>query len=124
PRIRFDRLSGRWFISMIDVPGIAGVLPNHILLAVSDGSVVTSSNSWTLFSFQQDLVSPTGDSGNFADYPTLGIDANALYIGVNIFGTRGLGSFSGTTVFVVRKSSMLSGGPIFVTALRNLITKV
>jgi Putative Ig domain len=123
PRIRFDRLSGRWFISMADVPG-GGTLPNHILLAVSDGSVITSSNSWTLYSFQQDLVSPTGDSGSFADYPTLGIDANALYIGVNIFGTRGLGSFSDTTVFVIRKSSLLSGGPIVVTALRNLITKV
>jgi hypothetical protein len=122
PRIRFDRLSGRWFISMADVPG-GGSLPNHILLAVSDGSVVTSSNSWTLYAFQQDLVSPTGDSGSFADYPTLGIDANALYIGVNIFGTRGLGSFSGTTVFVVRKSSLTSGGPIVVTALRNLIGK-
>jgi hypothetical protein len=124
PRIRFDRLSGRWFISMTDVPGLAGSLPNQILLAVSDGSVITSSNSWTLFAFQHDLVSPAGDSGSFADYPTLGIDANALYIGVNIFGTRGLGSFSGTTVFVVRKSSMLSGGPIVVTAMRNLISKV
>jgi hypothetical protein len=123
PRIRFDRLSGRWSISMADVPG-GGTLPNHILLAVSDGSVITSSNSWTLYSFQQDLVSPTGDSGNFADYPTLGIDANALYIGVNIFGTRGLGSFSDTTVFVIRKSSLLSGGPIVVTAFRNLINKV
>jgi hypothetical protein len=123
PRIRFDRLSGRWFISMIDVPG-GGSLPNHILLAVSDGSVVTSSNSWTLYAFQQDLASPAGDSGKFADYPTLGIDANALYIGVNIFGTRGLGSFSDTTVFVIRKSSLLSGGPLVVTAFRNLVGKV
>jgi hypothetical protein len=124
PRIRFDRLSGRWFISMIDVPGFVGTLPNHILLAVSAGPIITSNTSWTLYSFQQDLVSPTGDSGSFADYPTLGIDANALYIGVNIFGTRGLGSFSDTTVFVVRKSSVLSGGPIVVTAFRNLINKV
>jgi hypothetical protein len=124
PRIRFDRLSRRWFISMIDVPGLAGALPNHILLAVSDSDVITSSNSWTLFSFRQDLVSPTGDSGSFADYPTLGIDANALYIGVNIFGTRGLGSFSDTTVFVIRKSSVLTGGPMVVTAFRNLVNKV
>jgi hypothetical protein len=123
PRIRFDRLSGRWFISMADVPGFVGSLPNHILLAVSDGSIITPSSSWTLFAFQQDLVSPAGDTGSFADYPTLGIDANALYIGVNIFGTRGLGSFSDTAVFVVRKSSLLSGGPIVVTAFRNLITK-
>lgn len=124
PRIRFDRLSGRWFISMIDVPGFSGTLPNHILLAVSAGAVITSNSSWTLYSFQQDLVSPAGDSGSFADYPTLGIDANAIYIGVNIFATRGLGSFSDTTVFVIRKSSVLSGGPIVVTAFRNLINKV
>ncbi len=124
PRIRYDRVSGRWFVIMIDVPGKAGVLPNRIMIAVSSGSVITANTTWTFFQFQHDLVSSTGDSGKFADYPTLGIDANALYIGVNIFGTRGLGSFSDTTLFVVRKNSILGVGPIVVTAFRNLIQKV
>jgi hypothetical protein len=93
-----------------------GSLPNHILIAVSSTNIVTPSTVWTFFSFQQDQVSPTGDTGKFADYPTLGIDANALYMGVNIFGTRGLGSFSSTTAFVIRKSSILGPGPIVVTA--------
>ena len=124
PRIRYDRLSGRWFVIIIDVPGKAGALPNRVLLAVSSGSIITTNTTWTFFQFQHDLVSPTGDSGKFADYPTLGIDANALYIGVNVFGTRGLGSFSDTTVFVVRKSSILGAGPIVVTAFRNLVQKV
>src|SRR5947207_2447022 len=109
---------------MIDVPGKTGTNPNRVMIAVSDGSIITTNSVWTFFQFQQDLVSPTGDSGKFADYPTLGIDANALYIGVNIFGTRGMGSFSDTSVFVVRKSSVLGAGPIVVTAFRNLITKV
>jgi hypothetical protein len=119
PRIRYDRLSGRWFITMIDVPGKKGRQPNRVMIAVSDSSTVTNSTVWTFFYFEHDLVSPTGDTGDFADYPTLGIDANALYIGVNIFTS--FGSFSNTTVFVVRKSSVLGAGPIVVTAFRDLI---
>src|SRR5207249_5927192 len=85
PRIRYDRLSGRWFITIIDVPGRSGTLPNRVLLAVGDGPIITPVTVWSFFFFRHDTVSPTGDSGNFADYPTLGVDANALYIGVNIF---------------------------------------
>ncbi|MGI8965264.1 MAG: hypothetical protein ACR2H1_04150 [Limisphaerales bacterium] len=123
PRIRYDRLSQRWFIIMIDVPGGAGGLPNRVLLAVSDGKIISGSSIWTYFYFQQDLVSPIGDTGNFADYPTLGIDANALYIGVNIFSGRN-GAFRNTTGFVVRKNSLLGSGPIVVTAFRKLIKTV
>jgi len=118
PRIRYDRLSRRWFIIMIDVPGQVGNLPNRVMIAVSDGPIITASTSWTFFFFP-------GDASEFADYPTLGIDANALYIGVNLFGTRGQGSFDNTTGFVVRKSSLLvaTNAPanIFVTAFQGLV---
>jgi len=122
PRIRYDRLSGRWFLIIIDVPGQTGTQPNRILIAVSDSGIITPQTVWTFFQFQHDLPTPTSnkDNGKFADYPTLGIDANALYIGINVFGTRGVGSFSSTTAFVVRKSSLLSGGPIVVTPFRDL----
>ncbi len=122
PRIRYDRLSGRWFIIIIDVPGQAGLLPNRVLIAVSNTSTITGSTVWTFFQFQHDLASPAGDSNKFADYPTLGIDANALYIGVNVFNTTGLGDFYNTTGFVVRKSSILGAGPIVVTAFRKLMS--
>jgi hypothetical protein len=124
PRVRYDRLSRRWFVLIIDVPGSEGTLPNRVLLAVSDSPILTASTVWTFFYFQHDLVAPAGDSGKFADYPTLGIDANALYIGVNVFQSRGQGAFQDTTAFVVRKSSVLGAGPIVVTAFRNLIRKV
>jgi len=125
PRVRYDRLSGRWFVTIIDVPGFSGSVPNRVLLAVSDSSTITAGTVWTYFYFQQDLVSPAGDTGKFADYPTLGIDAQALYIGANIFGSRGNPSaFSNTSVFVVRKDSLLSGGSIVVTAFRDLIRKI
>ena len=113
PRIRYDRLSGRWFITIIDVPGMAGTLSNRVLLAVSDSSFISASSVWSFFHF-------LGDSSKFADYPTLGLDANALYIGVNIFGTRRVGTtFNGTTAFVVRKSSVLGAGPIVEDGARS-----
>lgn len=122
PHIRYDRLSGRWFIVMIDVPYIdvnITTVENRVLVAVSNGSTVVNAASFTLFQFRHDQVSTVGDTGGFADYPTLGIDANALYIGDNVF-SNSTGSFTGCSAFVVRKSSILGAGPIVVTAFRGL----
>ena len=113
PQVKYDRLSGRWFVTMCNVS-----TPDRILIAVSSGSTITNSASFTFFQFQQDLVAPTGNTGQFADYPKTGVDANAVVIGCNMFA----GSFAGTSAWVIRKSSILSGGPIVVTALRNLAT--
>src|SRR5260221_4902965 len=119
PHARYDRLAGRWFITEIDVPEPCEC-SNRILIAVSSGSIITSASSFTLFSFQHDLVGPTPnpDTGGFADYDTLGIDANALYVGVNEFGASG---FLNTTGYVINKASLLSGGPPVVTAFRQLL---
>ena len=105
PRIRYDRLSGRWIVVMIDVPN-GGSAANRILLAVSSGGTITGTASFTFFQFSAVAVG----AGVFADYPTLGIDANALYIGVNMFTSAR--AFAGTSGYVVRKSSILSSGPI------------
>src|SRR5215216_2151644 len=77
PHIRYDRLSQRWMIVIIDVPGGAGAIENRVLLAVSDGPVITASTVWSFFFFNEDAGGP---DDLFADYPTLGVDANALYI--------------------------------------------
>ncbi len=115
PHIRYDRLSQRWFAVIINVASTN----NRVLIAVSSGSTITGTSSFTFFNFQHNLVSPAGDGGKFADYPTLGVDVNALYIGVNNF----LGNnFSSCTGFVVRKSSILGPGPIAATAFRNICT--
>ena len=47
---------------------------------------------------QHDLVgaTPNSDTGAFADYDTLGVDASALYIGVNVFDSSGT-SFLGSS---------------------------
>ena len=113
PRVRFDRLTGRWFVIMIDIPN--SKKNNRVLIAVSGSDTITGSSSFTFYSFQQNSAPPSGDSGLFADYPTLGIDRHALYIGCNMFGSF----FAGTTGFVINKSNLLAG-TLTVTAFRGL----
>ncbi|MFN0084250.1 MAG: proprotein convertase P-domain-containing protein [Blastocatellia bacterium] len=114
PRVRYDRLSGRWFVIIINIASNN----NRVMIAVSNGGQITPATVWSFFFFAQNEVAPGGDNGCFADYPSLGIDAHALYIGVNVFCGR---SFSNTTAFVIRKSSLLGAGPIVASAFRNLI---
>lgn len=120
PRVRYDKLSGKWIVTCIDVDfGVANPVNNRILIAVSSGSTIDGSTTWTFFQFQQNLVSTTGDTNDFADFDTLGIDANALYMGANMFDSTG--SYVSSSVFVIRKSSVTSGGPIVVTAFRDVV---
>lgn len=116
PQVSYDRLTGRWFLSTLNFPASG---PNRILIAVSSSSTITNTSSFTFFQFQHDLVGTTSnaDTDKFADYDTLGVDKNSLYIGVNVFnGTI----FTGSTGFVVNKSDLLSG-TLTVTAFRQLV---
>jgi hypothetical protein len=134
PRIRYDRTTNRWFLIAITVSE-----PNRVLLAMSDASTITTNTHWHFFFFHQALVSPPGNSTCLADYPTLGIDSNGLYIGVNEFCLRGSPnttittheteseadaaniSFSGTTAFVIQKAPLVNSNTLRVFAFRNLI---
>ncbi len=115
PGVRYDRLSQRWFLVAVNL----ATTNNRIMLAVSSGPTITGSSSFTFYQFQLTAGGGPGENNSFCDYPSLGVDAHALYIGCNMFNGNN-GSFSRVTVYVVRKSSVLSGGPIVVTAFRNL----
>ncbi|MFN0131438.1 MAG: immunoglobulin domain-containing protein [Phycisphaerales bacterium] len=112
PQVRFDRLSQRWFVTAITFTE-----PNRIMIAVSSGATITAQSNFSFYFFVQDQVTPAGNAGQLADYASLGIDASALYIGADMFS----GGFVNTSAWVVRKSSVTSGGPIVATAFRNLI---
>src|SRR5450432_3477876 len=122
PRVRYDRVSGRWFVTVINFSD--SLSNNRVLVAVSSSGVISPGTIWTFYYFEHDLDQPSGDTGLFFDYPTLGIDANALVIGGNMYDTTGV--YQGTTVHVVRKSQVLSGagGNLvvggYVVAYRNL----
>jgi hypothetical protein len=112
PQVRYDRTSGRFIATCINVS-----TPNRVLFAVSSGTTITNQSSFTFFFFQQDQVVPVGNTGQFADYPKTGVDASAIYIGANMFSGN---NYVGTTGWVVQKTSVLGSGPIVATAFRGL----
>jgi Secretion system C-terminal sorting domain len=120
PHVRFDRQTSRWFVVAIDLLNTS----NRCVIAVSSGPTVTSSANFTFFSFIFDALLPVPPSpyaGGFFDYPTLGVDANALYIGGRMFNGTGT-AYTGASIFVVRKSSVLGAGPIVTTAFHQIGT--
>ena len=115
PKVRFDRLSGRWFVVALSNAGVR--------IAVSSGAVLTPQSSWTFFSFREDAVPPAGDIGCRGDYTRIGIDAQAVYLAFGMFlqnfSAVCPGNATAATLFVLRKSSLLSGGPLVATAFRG-----
>jgi hypothetical protein len=106
PRVWYDRLSDRWVISCFN----RAESDNRILLAVSDPTItdIDADTMWTFFYFVPSDVNAS-DAGLFADYPTLGVDANAVYISAGMFSGN---SFANTSAFVINKSQLYasSGG--------------
>ena len=115
PHVRFDRLSGRWFVVAIDITHTTN---NYACVAVSDGNVITSAANFKLFYFN--LTQTGGLSTDFYDYPTLGVDKNYLYIGGNMFKSGR--SFSGCNMWVVNKANLIAG-TLTVTGFPWSITK-
>src|ERR1035437_4836832 len=115
PHVRFDRLTGRWFIVAIDVNHTSG--SNYCMIAVSNGSTITSSSSFTIFYFS--VAGAGGASNDFFDYPTLGVDKYSLYIGGNMFANGR--TFSGSNMWVLNKASLINGS-LTVTSFPHSIT--
>ncbi|HEY4642373.1 MAG TPA: hypothetical protein VII75_13590, partial [Thermoanaerobaculia bacterium] len=121
PQIRYDRFTARWFLSIIDVPctnaTCTTTAANRWMVAVSDAAsagTITPSTVWTFFQFQTD------PGTNFDDYPSLGIDVNALYTGGNMFNSTGT-TLLGTNGYVIQKASVLGAGPMVVTMFANMV---
>lgn len=96
-RIRYDRFSERWFL----VANAAANRPVRIVIAMSDGPIITPKTTWSFF-----YVEPRTD--DLADYPTLGIDKHALYIGVNIMKKEDF-MYKCSDAIVIPKAPLLKG---------------
>jgi hypothetical protein len=99
PRIIYDRLSQRWFASQVDFARRFSA--NRFLLAVSTSGDPTG--PWKAVAFQADL------GGNFADFPTLGLDANGVYLAANLFNSSQ--SFLGVLLTSIPKADLLLSTP-------------
>jgi len=98
PHILYDRFSGRWFAATIDTPQ-SGV--NRVLVGVSNSSDPTA--GWKGFG----ITSSSSDV--FADFPSLGINNDAIYISTNNFSNTGGSTNVG--VLVVPKAALLAPTP-------------
>jgi hypothetical protein len=119
PQVRFDRLTNRWFLVIIDVvlnaSTNATTKANRVLIAVCDAAsngTISAGTVWTLYQFQ-------GDATLFTDYESLGIDASALYIGGDMFSLAG--AFNSTKGFVIPKAPALTASPLTVWAFSGLV---
>ena len=119
PRVRFDRRAGRWLVLMRTV-----ALPNRYLLAVSH-SATAATGAWTFHQWENERKQ--GGVGLAAacvgDDPTLALDEDAIYIGVNqrCGATLVTLSFDSTTLYVLRRSSVLAGSITDRTAFDGLV---
>ncbi len=102
-RVRFDKSANRWIALSF------GASVSDIQIAVSKTADATGEWQSTKF---------TGFAGGTADYPTLAIDTNAVYIGTNNFA----GSFAGTTLNVIPLASLFGGGAPTTTGLKQFVT--
>jgi hypothetical protein len=119
PEVRYDRLTSRWFLTIIDVTVDQTTFnvtrPNRVLIALSDAAsngVLTGGTIFTFYQFQ-------GDTTLFTDYDSLGVDANALYIGGNMFTVPG--AFDSTKGFVIPKAPLLSGSSATIWMFPGLV---
>ena len=102
-RVKFDARSQRWFASEITIDGGGGCCQNNsVLLAVSKSA--NPLDGWNATSFN------VAGAGRFNDYPTLSVDANAVYVGTNNFNASGT-AFTGVTLTSIPKLSLLSATP-------------
>jgi hypothetical protein len=115
PQVRFDRLSGRWFVA-----AVTSGFPNRVVIAMSAGDTLTDLSDFSFFFFQQDTVSPAGQAGQRVSDLSLGIDKFALYFGGNVSNSTGL--FTAANGYLVRKPSLIAGGPISAQAFRGIGT--
>lgn len=110
PRVIYDPASQRWFASMVDFNSTVSdptTFANNFLIAISDTPDPT--RGWHGKSFVADP-----DTGFFADFPTLGVDANALYISGDMF-VNGSTSVGASLWSIPKADLLLNTTPAVVT---------
>ncbi len=100
PRVVYDSGSQRFFVSE---ENFGDSTSNDILLGISRTSNPT--DGFRALGF----VGDTGFTNGFADFPTLGLDQNGVYIGTNNFDNSS--SANSTSIFSLPKADLLLATP-------------
>ncbi len=104
PKVIYDQYSGRFIAVTL---GGSASPDSWIMLAVSATSDPTG--TWYKWAIDADMEGTTQTS-NWADYPGLGIDADYVYITVNMYNTSNTSDvYQYSTLRVIPKTQLLSG---------------
>jgi hypothetical protein len=109
PRVNYDPASQRWFAASVD----NAFGPNNFLVAVSKSSNPTQ--GWKGFAIPSD-----SNKSHWADFPTLGVNRNGVYVAANMFSVTGLGGIT-TAVLVLPKADLIAGTVAHRTLLENAL---
>ena len=113
-RVMYNAAADRWIVIAF------GANSKDIQIAVSDTS--NALGTWKSIKFEGYAGFGFGAT---ADYPTLALDKNAVYIGTNNFApasSGGTNSFRGTTLNVIPLDSLFNAGAPTLTNMKQLVT--
>lgn len=125
PRCYYDAPTQRWFASMINVLDF-NTGRSNIVLAVSQTSDPTG--AYSIYSIDTTDDGLNGTPANpgcnasdpcFGDQPTLGADANGIYLTTNEFGLFA-NVFNGAQVYALSKSGLEAGSLPTIVHIGNL----
>lgn len=107
PRVLYDHYTGRW---VVIVPARRNSpAGSWLMVAVSQGS--DPANGYWIWALDATLNGNTATS-NWADYPMVGFDTQAIYIACNMFQIGGSGGFQYVKLRILNKSELYAGGSI------------
>jgi len=111
PKALFDQHAGRWVL--LAVARAENPNRSYFLLSVSQSS--DPLGPWWNYALDA-AVDGTTTTNNWADYPSVGVDAQALYVTANMFGWGG--DFAYAKIRVIPKDGPYSGGAV---SFRDLV---
>jgi hypothetical protein len=109
PRVLYDSVDGRWFISTMTFSPIGDASWN---LLISTGSDPTAASWECLIIPTNGIRNPDGSTGNFPDFPKMGISSDKVILTGDAFSLVGgrhsqSYKFQGTEFVVINKSDLL-----------------
>jgi hypothetical protein len=103
PKALYDQHDGRWVLLAVAFK----TNPNQSVFLLSVSATSDPLGQWRNYALDA-MKDGTQSTNNWADYPSLGVDARALYLTANMFAFGG--NFQYAKIRVVPKSRPYSGG--------------
>lgn len=108
-RLLYDNTSGHWFASEITTPSytdpnnVTTLLPNQFLVAVSkDSNILDGFKGYAI-----EANPAKGSNSLFADYDTLGVNSQGVYLGATMFNGAG-NQAPGTDQLAISKADLIN----------------